>query len=64
MLVKIDTQGEKNLDYEPGDHVSIFPANNVALVKSLLGKLYDAPEPDKPVNIQSSTEESGEETFR
>ena len=61
LLVKIDTQGEKNLVYKPGDHVSIFPANNVSLVESLLGRLHDAPQPDKPINIQTSTEESGED---
>ncbi|XP_028400716.1 nitric oxide synthase, brain-like isoform X2 [Dendronephthya gigantea] len=59
LLVKIDTQGEKSLAYEPGDHVSIFPANDVNLVEVLLSKLHNAPQPDKPINMQSSTVESG-----
>ena len=59
LLVKIDTQGEKNLAYQPGDHVSIFPANDMNLVEALLNKLHNAPEPDKPITIQSCTVESG-----
>jgi sulfite reductase alpha subunit-like flavoprotein len=59
LLVKIDTQGEKNLAYQAGDHVSIFPANDVNLVEALLSKLHNAPQPDKPINMQTCTVESG-----
>lgn len=63
LLVKLDTEGEESLDYKPGDHVTIFPANNATLVESLLGQLDDAEEPDKPINIQISMEESGRQNI-
>lgn len=59
LLVKIDTQAEKKLAYQAGDHVSIFPANDVKLVETLLSKLHKAPQADKPINIQTCTVESG-----
>ncbi|XP_046839565.1 nitric oxide synthase, brain-like isoform X2 [Xenia sp. Carnegie-2017] len=59
LLVKINTNGEKNMSFKPGDHVSIFPANNVKLVSTLLNKLHNAPQPDKALTMQTCREESG-----
>ena len=55
----MDTQGEAKLEYEPGDHVSIFPSNDVRLVEKLLKRLHNAPDPDKSINVQMYTVESG-----
>ena len=55
----MDTDGETKLEYEPGDHVSIFPSNDTRLVERLLKRLYNIPDPDKPISIQMCTEEAG-----
>ena len=59
LLVKIDTLGKRELMYEPGDHVVIFPSNDVTLVDRLLKRLSNAADPDKPIHIEMYTEESG-----
>ena len=47
------------MSFKPGDHVSIFPANNVKLVSTLLNKLHNAPQPDEALTMQTCREESG-----
>ncbi|XP_030383405.1 nitric oxide synthase [Scaptodrosophila lebanonensis] len=49
MLLKICAPG---LDYEPGDHVAIFPANNEQLVSGLLQRLAGVENPDEVLQLQ------------
>ncbi|XP_043923547.1 nitric oxide synthase, brain-like [Protopterus annectens] len=46
ILVRLDTAGQKELQYLPGDHVGIFPTNREDLVQAVLDHLVDPP----PVN--------------
>lgn len=44
------------MDYEPGDHVGIFPANNELLVAGILEKLVGVDNFDDIVQIQTLKE--------
>lgn len=39
ILVRMDTRGVKDLEYEPGDHLGVFPANPIEQVMSILDHL-------------------------
>ncbi|KAH8376618.1 hypothetical protein KR093_000413 [Drosophila rubida] len=49
MLLEICAPG---LEYEPGDHVGIFPANRSQLVDGLLGRLVGVENPDEVLQLQ------------
>ncbi|XP_002021672.2 nitric oxide synthase [Drosophila persimilis] len=49
MLLEICAPG---LDYEPGDHVGIFPANRPQLVEGLLERLVGVENPDEVLQLQ------------
>lgn len=49
MLLEICAPG---LDYEPGDHVGIFPANRSQLVDGLIERLAGVDNPDEVVQLQ------------
>ncbi|KAH8244204.1 hypothetical protein KR026_002328 [Drosophila bipectinata] len=49
MLLEICAPG---LDYEPGDHVGIFPANRAELVNGLLERLVGVENPDEVLQLQ------------
>ncbi|XP_034100432.2 nitric oxide synthase isoform X1 [Drosophila albomicans] len=49
MLLEICAPG---LEYEPGDHVGIFPANRSPLVEGLLGRLVGVENPDEVLQLQ------------
>ncbi|XP_033126796.1 nitric oxide synthase, brain-like [Anneissia japonica] len=38
ILVKMSTKGSNEMDYEPGDHVTIFPANEESLVNRIIAR--------------------------
>lgn len=40
------------LNYEPGDHVGVFPMNRKELVDGILAKLYGVSNPDEPLQLQ------------
>uniref|UniRef100_A0A674BS48 nitric-oxide synthase (NADPH) n=1 Tax=Salmo trutta TaxID=8032 RepID=A0A674BS48_SALTR len=46
IFVRLHTNNEDSLAYQPGDHLGIFPGNHEDLVTALIEKLEDAP----PVN--------------
>ncbi len=52
ILVKLNANDKEELKYEPGDHLSIFPSNEAALVDKLIGQLKGAPHPDSPIRIE------------
>ena len=47
----IDTGGAPELNYEPGDHIAIFPSNREELVSSVLQRMKQLDNPDKPVQL-------------
>uniref|UniRef100_Q27571-2 Isoform 2 of Nitric oxide synthase n=1 Tax=Drosophila melanogaster TaxID=7227 RepID=Q27571-2 len=49
MLLEICAPG---LEYEPGDHVGIFPANRTELVDGLLNRLVGVDNPDEVLQLQ------------
>lgn len=41
-----------NVDYEPGDHLGIFPINNIELVEGILKRLSGLDDPDQILQLQ------------
>ncbi|XP_070205997.1 nitric oxide synthase-like [Littorina saxatilis] len=58
ILAKLNTQDSSELQYAPGDHVGIFPANPPDLVDAILSRLHNAPPPDQIVRTEILTEVS------
>eukprot|EP00794_Sanderia_malayensis_P014272 gene14272-15759_t len=53
VLVRLSRAALKEeLKYEPGDHLSIFPCNEAAIVEKLIGQLKNAPNPDDQIQIE------------
>nr|KAG5713275.1 hypothetical protein BaRGS_007802 [Batillaria attramentaria] len=52
ILVKLNTQDSSELQYAPGDHLGIFPANPPDLVDAILSRLHNAPPPDQVVKTE------------
>ncbi|XP_065255669.1 nitric oxide synthase 3 isoform X2 [Emys orbicularis] len=52
ILVRLDTAGQPELQYLPGDHVGIFPANRPELVQELLERVEDPPPDEEPVAVE------------
>ena len=59
ILVRMSIAGNKNLTYEPGDHLAVFPENRPELVNKLISLLEEAPQPDVPFKIEMCKEMSG-----
>ncbi|XP_068789981.1 nitric oxide synthase 3 [Struthio camelus] len=58
VLVRLDAAGQPELQYLPGDHVGIFPANRPELVQQLLERVEDPPPADEPVLVESLEKDS------
>uniref|UniRef100_A0A803YMH4 Nitric oxide synthase 3 n=1 Tax=Meleagris gallopavo TaxID=9103 RepID=A0A803YMH4_MELGA len=52
MLVRLDTAGQPELQYLPGDHLGVFPSNRPELVQELLECVEDPPPADEPVLVE------------
>ncbi|XP_078600036.1 nitric oxide synthase 1-like isoform X2 [Branchiostoma floridae x Branchiostoma japonicum] len=52
ILVRLDSQGSDDLNYVPGDHLAVYPANEDHLVQAVLDRLDNAPDPDCIVNME------------
>ena len=58
--MKLDIEeSRKQLAFEPGDHVAIFPANKADLVQQLINVTHDKPDPNQPIRIEVAREDSG-----
>ena len=58
--MKLDIEGNrKQLAFDPGDHVAIFPANKADLVQQLINVTHDKPDPNQPIRIEVAREDSG-----
>nr|XP_015212637.1 PREDICTED: nitric oxide synthase, endothelial-like [Lepisosteus oculatus] len=52
VLVKLDTGGLAQMNYQPGDHLGIYPTNPEPLVQAVLARVSDPP----PINETVATE--------
>ncbi|KAG6926059.1 nitric oxide synthase 3 [Chelydra serpentina] len=52
ILVRLDTAGQPELQYLPGDHVGVFPTNRPELVEELLERVEDPPPDGEPVAVE------------
>ncbi|XP_068736413.1 nitric oxide synthase 1-like isoform X2 [Montipora capricornis] len=58
VLVKLATGKRKDLAFEPGDHVAIFPSNKASLVQELIDMMHGKPDPNRPIRIEVAREDS------
>ena len=59
ILLSMSIEGQKNMRYEPGDHLAVFPENKPGLVDKLITQLAEAPNPDLPIRMEICKEMSG-----
>uniref|UniRef100_A0A8C3CMB2 Nitric oxide synthase 3 n=1 Tax=Cairina moschata TaxID=8855 RepID=A0A8C3CMB2_CAIMO len=52
VLVRLDAAGQPELQYLPGDHLGVFPANRPELVQELLERVEDPLPADEPVLVE------------
>ena len=58
--MKLSTGSEDgSLDYKPGDHIALYPANRPELVQALVDKLQDKPDDNDLVTVEMCREEKG-----
>ncbi len=50
---------DQDLQYEPGDHLAVFPANPAKMVEAVLTHVEATPGHDEVVNVQVLTEMPG-----
>ena len=62
ILVNIDADNRKELTFEPGDHLAVFPANNASLVQELIDMMHEKPDPNRPIKIEVAREDPGKAT--
>ncbi|XP_070623244.1 nitric oxide synthase 3 isoform X1 [Erythrolamprus reginae] len=53
ILVRLQTGDQPELQYQPGDHISIFPANQPELVEALMQLVQDPPPAEEPVAVET-----------
>ncbi|XP_069950752.1 nitric oxide synthase-like protein isoform X2 [Cherax quadricarinatus] len=49
--VVLSTEGITEVEYCPGDHVAILPANSPEIVQAVLSRLDNCPDPDQPIKV-------------
>lgn len=57
ILVNLDASNRKELAFEPGDHLAVFPANNASLVQELIDMMHEKPDPNRPIRIEVARED-------
>lgn len=62
ILVQFKTDKNAELQYKPGDHVAIFPANRPELVQALIDRLSGDVDPDLPIVVEALREIKGKQT--
>ena len=63
VLVVLGMSGSRRLNYEPGDHVGIFPRNHSKNVSNLLDRLNPSINPDEPIYIESRRKSTAGENW-
>lgn len=59
ILVRLKKEKNSELQYKPGDHLAIFPANRPELVQGLIDRLSGDVDPDSPVAVEVLREIKG-----
>lgn len=59
ILVRLKKEKNSELQYKPGDHLAIFPANRPELVQGLIDRLSGDVDPDLPVVVEVLREIKG-----
>ncbi|KAL9981801.1 hypothetical protein ACROYT_G010554 [Oculina patagonica] len=57
ILVALDTDQRKELSFEPGDHLAVFPANKASLVQDLIDMMHEKPDPNRPIRVEVARED-------
>uniref|UniRef100_A0A452SNX7 Nitric oxide synthase n=1 Tax=Ursus americanus TaxID=9643 RepID=A0A452SNX7_URSAM len=52
IFVRLHTNGNQELQYQPGDHLGVFPGNREDLVNALIERLEDAPPVNQLVKVE------------
>lgn len=52
IFVRLHTNGNQELQYQPGDHLGVFPGNHEDLVNALIERLEDAPPANHVVKVE------------
>lgn len=63
ILVQFKSENNAGLEYKPGDHVAIFPANRPELVQALIDKMSGEIDPDSPIAVEAFREVKGNRVF-
>ncbi|XP_077622156.1 nitric oxide synthase 1 [Crocuta crocuta] len=58
IFVRLHTNGNQELQYQPGDHLGVFPGNRDDLVAALMERLEDAPPVNQLVKVELLEERS------
>ncbi len=63
ILVVLGMSGSRRLNYEPGDHIGIFPQNHHKVVSTLIDRLNPSVDPDEPIYIESRRLSTGGDSW-
>uniref|UniRef100_A0A8C5TIH9 nitric-oxide synthase (NADPH) n=1 Tax=Malurus cyaneus samueli TaxID=2593467 RepID=A0A8C5TIH9_9PASS len=58
IFLRLHTDGHQGLQYQPGDHLGVFPGNHEDLVSALIDRLEDAPPANQLVKVELLEERS------
>nr|XP_023963868.1 nitric oxide synthase, brain [Chrysemys picta bellii] len=58
IFLRLHTNGQQELRYQPGDHLGVFPGNHEDLVSALMERLEDAPPANQLVKVELLEERS------
>uniref|UniRef100_A0A8C5IUV0 Nitric oxide synthase n=1 Tax=Junco hyemalis TaxID=40217 RepID=A0A8C5IUV0_JUNHY len=58
IFLRLHTNGHQELQYQPGDHLGVFPGNHEDLVNALIDRLEDAPPTNQLVKVELLEERS------
>ncbi|XP_039109764.1 nitric oxide synthase, inducible isoform X1 [Hyaena hyaena] len=56
LLVVLSCEDGHRLSYVPGEHLGVFPGNQLALVRGILERVVDGPAPHQPVCLETLSE--------
>lgn len=63
LLVELSCEGSQGLSYLPGEHLGVFPSNQLALVQGILERVVDSPAPHQSMRLENLSE-TGEPSTR
>nr|KAF6457864.1 nitric oxide synthase 2 [Rousettus aegyptiacus] len=56
LLVELSCEGSQGLSYLPGEHLGVFPSNQLALVQGILERVVDSPAPHQSMRLENLSE--------